>query len=139
MAGASSAQMAYRTLARTELRNERVPAAALAHVLAAVGTADRAIVARDLMAANGRLIEAQQVMTLLRNALDHRADAGLSANLERLYNYVIAELARANLEKSRTRLAALVMVLTPLHDAWQRAADTVLRGSEARAAGGVVA
>ena len=127
---------AYRAAARAHLPKERVPEAALGGVLTYIGRADRAIAAKDPAAAHNALVAAQQIVAILRGSLDHTVEPRISANLDAIYGYVLAELGRANLEKSADRLRALIPVIAPLHEAWGKAATSVQRKVDAAGGGG---
>lgn len=127
---------AYQNTAQALIPKERVPAVALGAVLMHIGRADRAITAGAIMDAHQELISAQQIVGLLRSGLDRQAGGALAERLDALYAFAALELGRANLEKSRERLSALVKVLSPLVEAWEAAATATLRGS-ATAGGGI--
>ena len=128
---------AYQNTAQALIPKERVPAVALGAVLMHIGRADRAIVGGDIMGAHHELITAQQILGLLRAGLDREAGGPLAARLDSVYAFTGLELGRANLEKSRDRLSALVKVLTPLVEAWEGAATSVLRGGNPAPRGGI--
>ncbi len=128
---------AYHSAAAALLPPQRVPATALAAVLMAIGQADRAIAAQDVPAAHEALTNAQQVLGLLRGSLNLEVGGDVAKNLDAVYGYLSTELGRANVEKSRERLAALIPLITELREAWQQAADLELHGQPAAAAGGV--
>ena len=127
---------AYHSAAAALLPPQRVPATALAAVLMAIGQADRAIAAADVPGAHEALAGAQQVLSLLRASLNHEVGGALATNLDGVYVYLVSELGRANIEKSRERLAALIPLVTELREAWQQAADLELHGQVAAAGGG---
>jgi flagellar protein FliS len=114
---------AYRAAARAHLPRERLPAAALGGVLTYIGQAERAIAARDIPAAHRALVAAQQIVAVLRASLDHAAAPRLADHLDAIYAYILSELGRANVEKDPVRLRALVPVIAPLREAWDRAAE----------------
>ncbi len=134
--GPQQSLTAYQTSAQALIPKERVPAVALSGVVMHVGRADRAIAANDILGAHHALITAQQIVGLLRCGLDHQAGGQISARLDALYAYLGFELGRANIEKSRERLARLLRVLSPLVEAWEGAATAVLRGRDSAMAGG---
>lgn len=127
---------AYRTQRQTALPQARYPEAALSGVLQYIGRAQRALAAGDGLTAHSALIAAQQILCLLRGALDHRAGGGLSRRLEVLYTFLIVELGRANIEKRSARLEPLVPVVATLRDGFAAAAEAQLSGSGATGGGG---
>lgn len=135
--GSQRSLAAYQTTAQALIPKERVPAVALGGVVMHVGRADRAIAAGEIMAAHDALITAQQIVGLLRGSLDHAAGGPLAASLDAVYTYLGSELGRANIEKSRERLAGLLRVLAPLVEAWEGAATAVLHGRDTAVRGGM--
>ncbi len=130
---------AYQSSAQVLIPKERVPAVALSGGVLQLGRADRAIAAGDIPAAHEALITAQQIVGLLRGALDHTAGGAVATGLDRVYAYLQAELGRANVEKSRPRLEGLLRLLPPLVEAWEGAAAAVLQGRGAPARNGGLA
>lgn len=127
---------AYRASAQALLPKERVPATAVAWVMSCVNRADQAMAAGDIPAAHEPLVMAQQVLDLLRSALDPQAGGALASRLDAVYGYLATELAQANLEKNRSRLEQARQILQPLLEAWEGAAQAVLQGAPAAAEGG---
>ncbi len=127
---------AYRASAQALLPKERVPATAVAWVLSCVNRADRAMAAGDIPAAHEPLVMAQQVLDLLRGALDPQVGGALATRLDAVYGFLSTELAQANLEKNRARLEQARRILQPLIEAWEAAAQAVLLGGPAPSEGG---
>ena len=127
---------AYGGLAATTLPQARYPEAALSGVLQYIGQARRAIARHDVPAAHTALVTAQQVLAMLRAALDFRAGGELAERLQAVYTFVSGELGQANLEKNAARLDALPAIIEPLREAFARAAAAHLAGHTAEAAGG---
>jgi flagellar protein FliS len=111
---------AYRETQVSTLPQPLWPSAAYAGVLTLIGRAERAIRRGDAAAAHEALTRAQQIVQVLRTSL--RPDgAGLSERLDSLYQYVLGQLAQANLNKDAAGLQMVAQVLGPLREAWETA------------------
>jgi flagellar protein FliS len=130
------APMAYGGAAAATLPQARYPEAALSGVLQYIGRARRAMARRDVMAAHDALIRAQQILTVLRGALNLELGGELALRLQALYTYLIGELGRANLQKDAALLEPLPAIVAPLRDAFAQAAARVLGGQAAMTQGG---
>ena len=86
--------------------------------LGAVGTA------RDYRVVNDRLVHAQAIVLELRAGLDPTKWSG-GPDLLRLYNFLVDELVKANVEKDPARVAACRRLVEPLQLAWHEAAAMV--------------
>lgn len=67
----------------------------------------------------GRLLRA---LALLQGSLDMERGEDVAANLDRLYNYFIVQVSRANVENSAAILAEIEPLLAELGEAWDQAA-----------------
>lgn len=81
----------------------------------------------DLFVASQALIHAQQIIQVLRAALDPEGFAG-ATELLAIYDFVERELVQANLRKEAGRARACLQVLEPLRRAWSEAVEEVGRG-----------
>jgi flagellar protein FliS len=71
--------------------------------------------------ARAHLRRVRDIFAELTVALDHEVAPELSANLARLYTWLIAELGRAGLERSTARIDDTLAVTQNLLDGWQQA------------------
>lgn len=71
--------------------------------------------------ARNHLRRVRDIFGELMVALDHSVAPDLSGNLARLYTWLIAELGRAGLERSATRLDDTTAVTQNLLDGWNQA------------------
>lgn len=71
--------------------------------------------------ARNHLRRVRDIFGELMVALDHSVAPDLSGNLARLYTWLIAELGRAGLERSATRLDDTIAVTQNLLDGWNQA------------------
>ena len=87
---------------------------------------------RGEISAKGEQIgRAIQLIDGLRTSLDLAEGADIAANLERLYEYMMRRLLRANLEDDIAALDEVSGLLGEVREAW----DDVLRQSQALVAG----
>ena len=88
-------------------------------------------------AAHRDLMHAQDIVYELMSALDLEVWSG-AAGLARLYNWVLRELATANVKGDAARVAAVrTLTVVPLADAWRSAAAEVQAGVVPVAGGSV--
>lgn len=83
--------------------------------------AERAAVARDIVATHNNLIHAQGILTELAATLDVSAWAG-GQQLLAIYEFSIQELFQANVSKDPSRIHGVREIIEPLRDAWHQAA-----------------
>lgn len=88
--------------------------------------ARRRIVGGESTAAHKYLIQAQEIITELRSALN--MDAGeLAQNLDRSYEYFHHLLVTANIKKTTDPIDECVKLMTSMRDTWQELFDDVER------------
>lgn len=63
------------------------------------------------------------IINYLRNALDHEQGGEISANLERLYDYMRDRLAEANIRKETDKLGEVIGLLQILLEGWRGVAS----------------
>ena len=80
-----------------------------------------AIDAGDAAARTAAIARVQAILVELAVSLDHGVAAALSATLEDLYHFAIAELVRADAEASKARLRDVDGILRTLLDGWRAA------------------
>jgi flagellar protein FliS len=73
--------------------------------------------------------KAHDIINELLNTLDHEVGGDIARDLERLYNYIIEQLVKANMENSVQPLLAVEKLLDTLLVAWRQAVDQVNRGT----------
>jgi len=127
---------AYARQAAKTLPPRALPGAALTGVLAWIGQAQRAIAVQDVPGAHHALLTAQQIVSTLRASLDPAPAPELVRQLQGLYDYLLRELAWANVHKDGSRLEDVVAVVGTLRDAFEQASSAVSRGPEATKEGG---
>ena len=75
----------------------------------------------DTHVARDNLRKVRDIFAELTVALDHESAPELSANLARLYTWVIGEIGRAGLDKDPDRVDATLRVTRNLLDGWVEA------------------
>jgi flagellar protein FliS len=83
--------------------------------------AEAAIARRDIVAKAAAINHASQIAVQLCVALDHAAAPELTANLDALYRFVIAQLAVANAKLATKPLHDAAKIMATLGDAFMRA------------------
>lgn len=99
---------------------------------AAIQSIKRAIDAMDKqdLATKGTSIgKAHDIVNELLNTLNFDVGGQVALDLERLYNYIIEQLMRANAENNREPLAACQKILENLLSAWRVAVSEVNKGT----------
>jgi flagellar protein FliS len=69
---------------------------------------------------NSRVVGIQNIVTELRNALDHEIGGDLARNLDAIYDYVFQELLLSIVDRDPAHLDDCTTVLEPLLDAWRQ-------------------
>lgn len=95
-----------------------------------VGSARRHMMARQLDAAHNDLVRAQDIIRELMLSLNFEAGAEIAQNLYLLYDFMVAELVRANVTKDVAILEPVLKMLSELRGAW---AEISLKGGEVTA------
>jgi flagellar protein FliS len=81
----------------------------------------------DYRVVNDKLVHAQAIVLELRAGLDPEKWSG-GPDLMRLYNFLLDELVKANVEKNVTKIVSCRTLVEPLQQAWHEAAATVGSG-----------
>jgi flagellar secretion chaperone FliS len=89
--------------------------------------ADAAFDTDDLKAINDNLVHAQAIILTLRDTMKPELWEG-AARVIALYDFFLAELLAANLEKDRQRAASAAELIGRVGDAWRQAAQVVSVG-----------
>ena len=96
--------------------------------------ADAAFETRDLETINDNLVHAQAIILTLRDTIKPELWEG-APRMIALYDFFLAELLAANLEKDRERAAGVAPLIGEVGDAWRKAAELVAVGGEERVGG----
>ena len=78
----------------------------------------------DYRVVNDKLVHAQAIVLELRAGLDPEKWSG-GPDLMRLYNFLLDELVKANVEKSSAKIVSCRTLVEPLQQAWHEAAAAV--------------
>jgi flagellar protein FliS len=81
--------------------------------------AQKALQQQDLVLAGTKLLRARNIVSELRNSLDHTQGGELALNLDRLYLYAHDEILRAAREGDPVILDSVLEILTILKEGWQ--------------------
>lgn len=91
---------------------------------AAIANVKKASIAidKDDMGAKGLAIgKAHDIINELNNTLDFEVGGDIARNLERLYNFMVEQLVKANLENSKDSLQSVAKLLETLLSGWRGA------------------
>src|ERR1700745_3478746 len=92
-----------------------------------VKKASMAIEKKDLVTKGVVIGKAHDIINELLNTLDVGVGGKVAEDLERLYNFMIEQLIKANLENSKEPLQAVQKLLETLLDGWRGAVEQVNR------------
>ncbi len=106
--------------------------AAIQNVKKAAAAIDRG----DIAAKGLHIGKSHDIINELLATLDHNAGGDIARNLERLYNFMIEKLVKANIEKNKAPLLEVEKLLTTLLDGWRVAVEQVNRQQGQSAAPG---
>lgn len=81
--------------------------------------AKRMIGRKEIESAHKNLIRAQDIIAELRGALDMKVGE-VSANLDRIYEYIQHLLIQANIRKNTAHIDEAVALATDLRDTWEQ-------------------
>lgn len=93
-----------------------------------VKLASLAIERKDLAAKGLHIGKAHDIINELTATLNHEIGGEIAGNLERLYNFVVEQLVKANMENSKEPLAGCQKILETLLDGWRGAVQQVNQG-----------
>jgi flagellar protein FliS len=68
------------------------------------------------------------IINELASSLDHESGGNIAADLERLYNFIVEQLVKANIENKVDHLNTVQKLLETLLDGWRGAVDQVQKG-----------
>ena len=79
-----------------------------------------------------RITHSQQIITELRNALDHEIGGEISRNLEALYDFMFVEHLEILVDQDPVHIDNCLAVLSPVLDAWRQIPPGAADESQAR-------
>jgi flagellar protein FliS len=79
-----------------------------------------ALAAGDRRAFNDAVVHAQNIVSELRNALNHEIGGEITGNLDSLYDFIFQELLTALADQQELHLTTCRDVLSPLLGAWRQ-------------------
>lgn len=82
-----------------------------------------AIDKKDIQAKGIAIGKAHDIVNELVNTLNFEVGGNIARDLERLYNYIIEQLVKANFENSKERLAEAQKIMETLLSGWKEALD----------------
>jgi flagellar protein FliS len=93
-----------------------------------VKLASQAIERKDVAAKGLYIGKAHDIINELTATLDFEIGGEIARNLERLYNFMVEQLVKANVENSKEALASCQKVLETLLEGWRVAVQQVNQG-----------
>lgn len=90
-----------------------------------VKKASLAIDKKDLVLKGKAIGKTHDIINELLNTLDHEIGGKIAEELERLYNFIIEKLVKANVENSKEHLLASQKILETLYSGWKEAVASV--------------
>lgn len=94
-----------------------------------VKRAEMALEDRNMEAKGVAINRAIAILAELSATLDHEVGGEISANLERLYDYMIRELSQFNLKNDPSKLPPVVNMLSGLRETWVQAIEEVQKAA----------
>lgn len=123
----TNAMAAYRDHAARTASNEQVLVMLYDALVTDLDIAAQAIAERDFERCSNSLIHAQDILRVLRGALQADAFEGGRQLLE-LYLFLERHLVQANVTKDAAAVRAAARIVEPLRAAWHQAVAQVERG-----------
>src|SRR5690349_20930139 len=127
MAGNNGANQYKQTAIKTANRGQlliMLYEAAIHHVKKASLAIDK----KDLQTKGASIGKVHDIINELSNTLNFEAGGEIARDLERLYNIMIEQLVKGNIENSKEALSSVHKLLETLLGAWREAVDQVNRG-----------
>lgn len=82
------------------------------------------------MATKGKhIVKAHDIINELVNTLDFEVGGQIARDLERLYNFMVEQLIKGNLENSKEPMMTVLKLLETLYSGWKVAVEQVQKGS----------
>ncbi len=97
-------------------------------VIQNVKKASACIEKKDLVGKGNAILKAHDILNELGSSLNHEVGGEIAAELERLYNFMIEQLVKANCENSKEALISVQKLLETLLGAWRVAVVQVEKG-----------
>lgn len=94
--------------------------------------AKRLIASGNVQGIHDNLIRAQEIITELRGALNMEMGE-IAANLDRVYEYILHLLVKANISKNTEPLDESIEHMTEIRNAWKEVFDKAAREEKQRA------
>lgn len=94
-------------------------------LLAQLHRAKKAIETQEFEARDASMAKALAAIEELIHGLDREVGGSFADNMAALYAFWCKELVAIDLTSDATRLARLISMVAPLHQAWSKAASTV--------------
>ncbi|TFG42872.1 MAG: flagellar export chaperone FliS [Syntrophobacterales bacterium] len=102
-----------------------------------IGEAEEFMVKGKIAERGMKISRVIDILSELSATLDHEVGGEIAANLDRLYDYRIRELMKANLHDDLEKLGMIKKMLTGLRDTWLDAIDKVHAEMAAEASEGI--
>ena len=93
-----------------------------------VKLASVAIDRKDIAAKGMHIGKTHDIINELTSTLNFEVGGEIARNLERLYNFIVEQLIKANIESSKEPLAAVQKLLETLLEGWRTAVEQVNKG-----------
>ncbi|MCM0605054.1 MAG: flagellar export chaperone FliS [Xanthomonadaceae bacterium] len=77
----------------------------------------------DMTAKGNAIGKVHDIVNELANTLDHKVAGNIATDLERLYNFMVEQLLKANLENSKDALQQVLKLLETLYSGWKVAVE----------------
>jgi flagellar protein FliS len=91
-----------------------------------------AIDGADLQMKSRAIIKVHDVLNELLNSLNFEVESSIPYDLERLYNYMIEQLVKANMDNSKETLDFVRRLMEELLASWKVAVDQVAKVNHAQ-------
>jgi len=98
---------------------------------AAIQNIKKAVIAidkKDIPTKGTAIGKTHDIVNELSNTLDFEVGGNIARDLERLYNFMVEQLVKANAENSKEGLLEIQKLLETLLSAWREAVDQVNKG-----------
>lgn len=118
-------QMAVKTANRGQIL-VMLYEAAIKNVKLATQALDR----KDIAAKGMHIGKAHDILIELTSTLNFEVGGDIARNLERLYNFMVEQLIKANIESSKEPLATVQRLLETLLEGWRGAVEQVNKGTK---------
>lgn len=83
---------------------------------------------KDWAGKGTHILKTHDILNELVNSLNFEAGGDIARNLERLYNFMIEQLVKANVEHSKESLQTVQKLLETLLSGWREAIQQIQKG-----------